>query len=839
MRPVPRNREVLGLVRSIQRLAALSIGLAILGCGGAGKRFDGPTPAVVLSDGPIPLAYTGIYSLQGLLDFDVLEGAAVDEATGVVALFGRRASPDRFVSVAYLDHLATAMDCENPTFSLETVPGSQHAVDRALEMDAGAMTGRLARLFDGAGRLTPLGAWWLRLGGCRVQPGMTKYKANAAILAAGGRPQAGRALDLMEQIENKSRRGQDTQEEMEDLGRAVGVYDEILVEARRFRAGKITEHELHDRAFPLLIGGIASAFGEDPDAYTSLYRSRRRKGAAPDGAFDSALDLFWAPETQKRFMGRAMDRMWRDVKNIQIPPAEAAIVLGAAPRVRPVFSDLPPRSLLARVAYEADVLGKFLMDLPELKPRIPRYRTWFEWQQTVGHLGNMEGHLWFAPDGFEIREAPDGSSMRFGATPMRLHLERYVGGGRESSRHPALQEYADELTSLYDDFAREYPVLHELRECMKVMAVAKWLKGRGVSLRFPAEGRAYWNPPVEIPGIVHISIAKERADFGSVIRVLGGVDLRHPTLKFVKSPDPPLPTVRLLQEDNEALNRVLRRKMDVPSPVDYDANRELPGWHGRATQGRDTLDYLALRKDQLGSKADLPEVRAQIEKVEKAAKMLDQYDRLINGMRKERIESVQDLEKLKREAEDLRREFLQDIGDFFQSSSVTGWRQVADYSPVGTPDNLARKKLAGQLEDLGRIKESIDDVSAAIPRLLKDPSEDRTDEMAAWRTRATERLGQLGVASWDLSQHLKDAPRYMTEAVKTRVGWAVSTAATLGKLHVKAWTAHFMERVTQTVSDAMGDRAIQIDEVVKRRNQFAVEVGLERQKLDGMLAGKP
>src|SRR5205823_3280825 len=99
--------------------------------------------------------------------------------------------------------------------------------------------------------------------------------------------------------------------------------------------------------------------------------------------------------------------------------------LEISPTVKPVFNGLPGNSLLAKVAFDADVFAKNLMDSPEIKSDIPGYRTYFEWRQTVDRQPGKEGHLWFAPDGFELRESADGQLVRFGKSPIRIHLERY------------------------------------------------------------------------------------------------------------------------------------------------------------------------------------------------------------------------------------------------------------------------------------------------------------------------------------------------------------------------------------------------------------------------------
>src|SRR5207245_7957545 len=96
---------------------------------------------------------------------------------------------------------------------------------------------------------------------------------------------------------------------------------------------------------------------------------------------------------------------------IHIPPDIMRDVLGINPVVVPVYEGLSANSLLARVAFEADVFGKNLMDMPEVKSDVPSYRTYFEWRQTVNRAPATEGHTWFAADAFELFESADGGTI--------------------------------------------------------------------------------------------------------------------------------------------------------------------------------------------------------------------------------------------------------------------------------------------------------------------------------------------------------------------------------------------------------------------------------------------
>src|SRR2546429_97718 len=89
-------------------LAAVG-GCAPMGGGNSPPTGSAPT-TLVRSNDSIPPAYTGIYSLQALIDFDSLDGALLDLQAGTVSLYGHRAHRAHFVPVAYLDHLATALE---------------------------------------------------------------------------------------------------------------------------------------------------------------------------------------------------------------------------------------------------------------------------------------------------------------------------------------------------------------------------------------------------------------------------------------------------------------------------------------------------------------------------------------------------------------------------------------------------------------------------------------------------------------------------------------------------------------------------------------------------------
>lgn len=779
---------------------------------------------------PPPEACTGIYSLQGSIDFDSLDGAAIDPSTGAISLFGHRTDPNRLVPVAYLDHLATAMECDAPTFSLEWVPESEREVDRALNIQDDDLLDKLAHLFDGGGKLTPLGEWWYQLGGAEVEVGMTRYQANAAALRATGRPHDATALLIIEKRDEALTKN-DADAAMAYfrlLCKELDIYDAMEELYRRSERGELTETQYLDAGMVLYIGAVAKLFGQDAQKYENMYQAHRKRGVEPQQALDKVAAPMVAPENQKAWLRQVLFReLFRDLSEVHVPPAQCAQILGVLPRVRPRFENLAPHSLLARVALEADVIGKRLMVMPELKKRVPRYRTYFEWRRTVSAAAaDKHGHLWFSPDGFELNESADGNAVQFGRTAVRINLRRKEVG--RSVEDPVLRQYADELTGLYDEFAREYPVLHELRECMKVVALAGWLKKRGFRVSLPAEGRAYWNPPREVAGIVEIVIAVKDGPVGMMLWALGGVDFdgryahgATPAWNFRTSADADaIPVERLtaspLQETNTRLSRYKIDTIDVPMPWTYG---ECP-----AEGGRRALKYVTLRQNELSGQVESPEALLQLARVRRKAEMLVAYDRMLNARTKDRSQAKRDLTELQDDARKVMRDFLDGMsGTLFSMGTASGELArifKSDKAPSGETLELAKK--------IDEWKGVVDDAKTAV-----DGYREGTFDAEYWK-RASERLGNLGIEIRKQLMELKGASPRVAEYISTRTTLRVTALFAIGDLATSTGEIILMHRMASDLNDQLGDQSMDMAHLQKMRETCQNEYNRERNKYEQM-----
>ena len=791
----------------------------------------------------------GIYSLQALIDFDALDGAAVDPATGTVSLFGHKQNSSHVLPVPYLDYLATAMESQSPIFSLEWTPASQRQVDRALETPDSELVQKLGNLFDANGRLTPIGEWWLKQGGAQVKAGMTRYEANSQVFASLGRTQEAQALALIGARDEALNRGEKGQEEFEQLARVLGLYDTILDYAQRYRAGQITQTQLMDAVMPLYIGGIAQVFGQDSNTYIQRYRSLRSRGYDFDAALNQTVAQIVTPENQKQWLRTAYEALFRNFSEIHVPPVIMKQILGVEPRVRPVFTGFSPTSLLAHTAFEADVFCKSLPDNPDLKKRVPQYRTYFEWRRTKDRAPATQGHTWISPGTFEIIESPNGNAMRFGIFKMKFNLEKY--SGRQSVADPLLTEYAEELSARYDEIAREYPILQQMREAMKTIVVAEWLKKHGVKLRFPAEGRGSWNPPAEYPGVIHMAIAVKSGPVGSIITAAGGVDMRVEDWWNLRTGDfREVPVVNMtvpsLKHPNDELNKVYRtlKIVEPPSPA-----RDLPGWVAQARGGQQALQYVSLKQNEVSQKTDSVEVLLQLEKVKKKAAMLDYYDRIINAQTKERMEAMQEMSRLKEESDKKQQELLEEARELAFSLLLNLRKLDWANAPVLTQEKRNAEHFLETVEDLAKIKDLANGLLEEIERarqgksdpdrLLKTTRELTDDAITVRKVlmpNSPDWVREGGAVAARPGLRVGQSPEWIrAEDVATKSSVVAGVTFAAISIEMKSFEYIDLSKANAQIADALGDRAKELKDVQRMRERFVQEYNVEKRKLEAMM----
>ncbi|MGH2458463.1 MAG: hypothetical protein ACRDIY_06300, partial [Chloroflexota bacterium] len=167
-----------------------------------------------------------------------------------------------------------------------------------------------------------------------------------------------------------------------------------------------------------------------------------------------------------------LERPQNQPGGFQIPPEVIDRLWHVRTQMTPEYRGVPAGSLLARTMFESDYLTKRLTNRPDLKLKFPTYQTEFEYRRTHG-LSRNDGafRTWISVAKLDIAQSPSGDALELRDVEMRYNIRKLDKNGIDLPNQES-NGYANLLTSLYNDFEREYPSLHELREIAKLTAAA-------------------------------------------------------------------------------------------------------------------------------------------------------------------------------------------------------------------------------------------------------------------------------------------------------------------------------------------------------------------------------
>lgn len=393
---------------------------------------------------------------------------------------------------------------------------------------------------------------------------LTRQDIVERMLMAGGREDAARVVASMARLQRLINTPA-VQPALIDLIVATGNFETWQSLMEQAQRGEITEAEFMHGLMRSIIVGMDAAFELSNRPLTGVFDRTIQQGYGPESAMDEAFAE--ANRQLKSLMLAMMPEMLsllRQREEVVMPPSIVEATLGAIPEVTPEYIGLDPRSQLARVMFESDYLGKSLIYHPDLADRIPGYQTEFSFNRShpdrdtdFGRTTTMR--LWISIDSLDLAQSPDGYTLETRGAKMRFNIREIGPGGQDLPPVPG--SYEELLTSLYDDLAREFPILHELRETAKLAAAAQWLKGLQPDIRLPEAGRTDWAGPSRAPGVIYMVWATQsRPDVANVVMVaMGGVSLKLPpvgptgTINDAIPRDPAVPDVRDLEREELAV----------------------------------------------------------------------------------------------------------------------------------------------------------------------------------------------------------------------------------------------------------------------------------------------
>lgn len=189
--------------------------------------------------------------------------------------------------------------------------------------------------------------------------------------------------------------------------------------------------------------------------------------------------------------------------------------------------------------YDGTILGKRCSSVPTYASYMERVKA----SPEALARGAVCSRFWIVAR--DMKLARSGETIVFSRAKMGVKAQRMdqtAGGLQDSAekRDVVAQAFANDFTAHYDRYADESPVLEEVREAAKVVAIVMWLKAQGLG---PNDFDIDWAevprmPDYEREPIHSVSVAEAAHvwGLGSVrLQLIGGVKLA-PRLKSMPAP---------------------------------------------------------------------------------------------------------------------------------------------------------------------------------------------------------------------------------------------------------------------------------------------------------------
>lgn len=493
----------------------------------------------------------GFSAAQYLIDFDCLDGVVVDRQSGAVSLFGHRRDKKPLLRIPYFDYLATALECKTPGMNLEPAPEAYPFVDQIVDRCTQVVKDAVKEPFDNQMRLTKASAWLLLQGGVAVRSNLTHWQTLAAMLRATGKEDSADLMELMQEC--ASAQPERSAAAYLELYKALGISVAFQDIEHRVNAGKLTAEQASDAFNPLYLRAIAQELGLDANRYVPAYHEGRLEGKSPKDTMTWLQHFHMESDVQSCFK-KIRNKVLVDAQVMAAPPWIAQELLAPnAPQVLPKFYDLPRSSWAARTMYQADVLMKQFAYGAQIRKSVPKFHTYEEFMiNTAGHeyrvhMGSRGNEEWvrmqILPGVFKLSESPDVDGIRFQDAPMKFVVHRVSHDAKgqltdmQDSMENVRNAYAAELSAQYNELAQTFPTLWKLRECAKMIAVARWLESHGIRPELPSGERLTWTPPASIPFTISVNFSLDEARLQRGVSVFGGVTLApQASWEFSKEP---------------------------------------------------------------------------------------------------------------------------------------------------------------------------------------------------------------------------------------------------------------------------------------------------------------
>ena len=463
---------------------------------------------------------------KGPLDINVLKYAFIVPETGIVTFVGKYDPAYNTGPIPYADYLSVALENPYPLFSLDPTEETWESLKQAdkiikadiikmedpeyanqwtkkvadlllsnspsLEADnkrffshcaeAIGITGdELKRMHDAAtGKINIPDTEVMGLASKMVSGiGLTKAGEALGVLSSGGTPE-----QLMRSMANK-------------LGLS-SQYNQLILKG-------LDPAEFRKEEIILVISEICRHFEAPENKIQNLVASIRAGQSA-----DILID-YMGKQLSDYIANKSGKKM---INGLILGPAIISKIYKLPPfKVKLTFYNLPADSLLGDVFFKSDYRLKSLCTFPEARKKVPAHLTENEFMQKempadinkrFCGAGAYTGKR-LIPTEVTMQVSPSGDIVEFGKSRIKIisWINKTIGELDQETVNflsRTMSKYADYLTEHYDQYAKVYPEWHKLSEAAKVIALARWAKSNGYTLKTTGESRIKVNQPASVNG---------------------------------------------------------------------------------------------------------------------------------------------------------------------------------------------------------------------------------------------------------------------------------------------------------------------------------------------------
>lgn len=352
------------------------------------------------------------------------------------------------------------------------------------------------------------------------QPGAessaTSYRGYGKMMNTAGYPDIGEAM---------ASSAEGTPEGLQRCMDILGISAQVSDIKGKMGRGEISYAEAHKQVSLLFTVALMERLGI-PKEQVAQYANMVRSGQMPMEKMTAIMD-----ERAQSVMTAVFGE--QAFNNIVL---SGNLLAAIYPSCRPdeinlLFKNIPPNSYLAKIMYEADYSLK-LLNGPSMVRLFPDQVGEIQFHALRNALPekqmsstSMLNRYWLSPGASSMKISPDKKVISFGDATVIINEENVQAQGNfaSQSHKESIKAYAAYLSSRYEVYAAKIPSFHELREALKVLALARWLKSQNINISIPASQTALWNSPKTAPSRFYAMFTVEdHRPFFTI--AVGGVD---------------------------------------------------------------------------------------------------------------------------------------------------------------------------------------------------------------------------------------------------------------------------------------------------------------------------